>query len=103
MLSYLLKGVKLFPNNAENEKLSPYSVIKKSKRLISDDLWDKFSKRIFLIHARNDKIISYKNFQENVKLLNLSEHNTLVLTKGGHTQKKNELLLVAASLKFLNS
>ena len=103
MLSYLLKGVKLFPNNAENEKLSPYSVIKKSKRLISDDLWDNFSKRIFVIHARNDKIISYKNFQENVKLLNLSEQNTLVLTKGGHTQKKNELLLVAASLKFLNS
>ena len=103
MLSYLLKGVKLFPNNAENEKISPYSVIEKSKRLISGDLYDKFSERIFLIHARNDKIISYKNFQENVKLLNLSEQNTLVLTKGGHTQKKNELLLVAASLKFLNS
>jgi len=103
MLSYLLKGVKLFPNNAENGKLSPYSVIKKSKRLLSDDLWDNFSKRIFLIHARNDKIISYKNFQENVKLLNLSEQKTLALTKGGHTQKKNELLLVAASLKFLNS
>ena len=103
MLSYLLKGVKLFPNNAENEKLSPYIVIKKAKSLISDNLWDNFSKRIFLIHARNDKIISYKNFQENVKLLNLSGQNTLVLTKGGHTQKKNELLLVAASLKFLNS
>jgi len=103
MLRYLLKGVKLFPNNAENEKLSPYIVINKAKSLISDNLWDNFSKRIFLIHSRNDKIISYKNFQENVKLLNLSEQNTLVLTKGGHTQKKNELLLVAASLKFLNS
>jgi predicted alpha/beta-fold hydrolase len=103
MLSYLLKGVKLFPNTIENDKLSPYSVMKKTKHLISDDLWDNLSKRIFLIHARNDKIISYKNFQENVKMLNLSEQNTLVLSKGGHTQKKNELLLVAASLKFLNS
>ncbi|MHA1477201.1 MAG: alpha/beta fold hydrolase [Promethearchaeota archaeon] len=103
MLSYLLKGVKLFPNNTENDKLSPYSVIKKTKHLISDDLWDNFSERIFLIHARNDKIINYKNFQENVKMLNLPEQNTLVLSKGGHTHKKNELLLVAASLKFLNS
>lgn len=103
MLSYLLKGVKLFPNNVENEKLSPYSVIKNSKGFISDDLWDKFSKRIFLIHTTNDKIIRFKNFQENVKILNLSEQNTFVLNSGGHTQKKNELLLVATSLKFLNS
>jgi len=103
MLSYLLKGVKLFPNNAENEKLSPYSVIKNSKSFISDDLWDKFSKRVFLIHTTNDKIIKFKNFQENANILNLSEQNTLVLNRGGHTQKKNELLLVVASLKFLNS
>jgi pimeloyl-ACP methyl ester carboxylesterase len=103
ILSYLLKGVKLFPNKVENEKLSPYIVMKKSKDFISDDLWNWFSKRVYLIHARNDKIISFKNFQENVKLLNLPEQNTLVLNNGGHTQKKNELLLVAASLKFLNS
>lgn len=103
MLSYLLKGVKLFPNKVENEKLSPYLVIKNSKTFLSDDVWNIYSKRVFLIHTRDDKILRFKNFQENVKILNLSEQNTLVLNKGGHTQKKNELLLVAASLKFLGS
>jgi hypothetical protein len=103
MLSYLLRGVKLFPNKEENEKLSPYIVIEKFKRLISEDIWRNYSKRIFLIHARNDKIIKFKNFKENVELLDLSEENTLVLKKGGHTQKKNEIALVAASLNFFNS
>ena len=103
MLSYLIKGVKLFPNKKENEKLSPYIVIEKSKRLLPEDIWRNYSKRIFLIHARNDKIIKFKNFKENVELLDLSEKNTVVLNKGGHTQKKNELVLVAASLKFFNS
>ncbi len=103
MLSYLLKGVKLFPNKVENDKLSPYSVIKSSKQLLSEDAWSKLSKRVFLIHARNDKIIGFKNFQENVELLNLSAKNTLILNSGGHTQKKNELLIVASSIEFLNS
>ncbi len=103
MLSYLLKGVKLFPNKIENNKLSPYSIIESSKDSLSEDSWRKLSKKVSLIHAKNDKVIKFKNFQENVKLLNLSAQNTLVLNYGGHTQKKNELLLVAASLKFLNS
>jgi pimeloyl-ACP methyl ester carboxylesterase len=103
MLSYLLKGVKLFPNKIENKKLSPYFVIESSKQSLSEDIWNNLSKRVFLIHAKNDKVISFKNFQENVKLLNLSDQNTLVLNSGGHSQKKNELLIVASSLKFFDT
>jgi predicted esterase len=103
MLSYLMKGVKLFPNKKENEKLSPYVVIEQFKSLISDEEWEQYSQRVFLIHAKNDKIIKFKNFIENVTLLGITEKNTLILKKGGHTQKKNELLLVSASLKFFNS
>jgi len=103
MLSYLIKGVKLFPNNKENKKLSPYIVIEQFKSLISDEEWEQFSQKVFLIHAKNDKIIKFKNFKENVTLLGITEKNTLILKKGGHTQKKNELLLVSASLKFFNS
>jgi len=103
MLSYLMKGVKLSPNNRENEEISPYIVIEQFKRLISDEEWENYSRRVFLIHARNDRIIKFKNFKENVTLLGITEKNTLVLKKGGHTQKKNELLIVAASLDFFNS
>jgi len=103
MLSYLIKGVKLFPNKKENEKFSPYIVIEQFKSLISLEEWEQYSQRVFLIHAKNDKIIKFKNFKENVTLLGITEKNTLILKKGGHTQKKNELLLVSASLKFFNS
>ena len=103
MLSYLMKGVKLFPNSKENESLSPHIVIEQFKSLISDEEWKQYSQRVFLIHAKNDKIIKFKNFKENVTLLGITEKNTLILKKGGHTQKKNELLLVSASLKFFNS
>lgn len=103
MLSYLMKGVKLFPNTKENEKISPYIVIEKFKSLISNEEWENYSRRVFLIHARDDRIIKFKNFKENVSLLGITEKNTLILKKGGHTQKKNELLLVAASLDFFKS
>jgi len=103
MLSYLMKGVKLFPNGKENERLSPNIVIEQFKSLISAEEWDYYSRRVFLIHARNDGIIKFKNFEENVALLGIAEKNTLILKKGGHTQKKNELLLVASSLDFFKS
>ena len=103
MLSYLIKGVKLFPNTRENEELSPYIVIERFKSLITDEEWKYYSQRVFLIHARNDKIIKFKNFNENATLLDITEKNKLILKTGGHTQKKNELLLVAASLDFFNS
>jgi len=103
MLSYLMKGVKLFPNVKENEKISPYIVIEQFKSLISNEEWENYSRRVFLIHARDDRIIKFKNFKENVSLLGITEKNTLILKRGGHTQKKNELLLVAASLNFFKS
>jgi esterase/lipase len=103
MLSYFMKGVKLFPNNEENEKISPYIVIEQFKDLISEEKWKYYSQRVFLIHARNDAIIKFINFTENATLLGIPEKNTLILKKGGHTQKKNEILLVAASLDFFNS
>ncbi|MHA1233504.1 MAG: alpha/beta hydrolase [Promethearchaeota archaeon] len=103
MLSYLIKGVKLFPNREENEILSPYIVIEQFKNLISAEDWENYSQKVFLIHAKDDRIIKFKNFKENVALLGITEKNTLILKKGGHTQKKNELLLVAASIEFFNS
>lgn len=103
MLSYFLKGVKLFPKWEENLKLSPSIVINECKKDIPEEKLKKFSNRILLIHSRNDKIIKMINFEENVKALNLPEENRLIINKGGHTHKKNELILVGRSIKFLES
>ena len=72
----------------------------KIKSTLSQDDWKKFSKRVLLIHSRNDNVIPFLNFEENKSLLELSEENVLVLRKGGHMQKKNELAIVGAVLNF---
>lgn len=103
LLRYFFKGVKLFPTDEENEKLSPFMVINKIKQTLQEEDWKILSKRVLLIHCRNDKIIKLRNFEENSELLNISEQNKLLLRKGGHTNKKDELALVGVSLRFFNS
>jgi predicted esterase len=103
MLSYFLKGVKLFPKNEENERLSPYLLIEHVKKELALEEWKNLSKRIMLIHCVNDKIIKFKNFKENRRILETLEENVLILKKGGHSHKKNESALVGATLKFINS
>ena len=101
LLSYLIKGVKLLPKKSENEKISPLFQIKKVKSGSNDEKWQQLSKRVLLIHCRNDRIIKLKNFNENQDALDLPYDNQLILNKGGHNLKKNELILQGASLKFL--
>jgi predicted alpha/beta-fold hydrolase len=103
LLSYFLKGVKLFPDSKENQRLSPYMVIDHAKNTLSQELWEKFSKRVMLIHSKNDKIIKFKNFQETSFILKSPKNNLVILKKGGHSQKKNECALVGVTLSFLNS
>lgn len=101
--SYLMKGVDLIPEEEINNKISPYYVIKEAKRDSSPAEWKDLRERVFLIHSKNDKIIKFENFEDNMSLLELPSKNVLVLTKGGHMQKKNELALVGATLEFLKS
>ena len=103
LFSYYIKGVQLFPDDEENEKLSPYMVIENLKEQISEEDWKIFSKKVMLIHCKNDRVIRFKNFWQNKQLLELVDENLVILKKGGHSQKKNELALVGASLRFFSS
>ncbi|TFG23250.1 MAG: hypothetical protein EU529_07940 [Promethearchaeota archaeon] len=100
--SYLMKGINLKPNDEVNEQLSPYLIIKNLKNDFSQEEWKKFTNRVFLIHSRNDRIIPFKNFEENREILELSAENQLIMNKGRHIYKKDELAIVGAILKFLN-
>ncbi len=100
--SYFMKGVDLSPNENIDQKFSPYLVFKRLKNTLSQAEWNKFSQKVLLIHSKNDKIIPYLNFEENISILELPDENRLILKKGGHMQKKNELALVAATLNFFN-
>ncbi len=101
MLSYLVKSVKIFPNIEENIQLSPYLSIKKVKEEVTPEDWNDYSKRVMLIHCKNDRIIKFKNLEENRLVLESPERNVIILKKGGHSQKKNECILVGACLNFL--
>ncbi|MFX1259006.1 MAG: alpha/beta hydrolase [Promethearchaeota archaeon] len=100
--SYYMKGIKLSPDEEEHRKLSPAIAIEKVKKNSSKEEWGKFSEKVFLIHTRDDNIIEFNNFEELRNILELSDKNQLILSKGGHNQKKNELALVGATLKFFN-
>ena len=100
--SYLMKGINLKPNDDVNEQLSPYFIIKNLKNNFSQEEWKKFSSRVLLIHSRNDRIIPFKNFEENREILELSAENQLIMNKGRHIYKKDELAIVGAIFKFLN-
>ena len=99
-LSYRLKGINLKPSETENRNLSPYVIIKTLKAKINKEEWIKLSNRVFLIHAINDKVIPFKNFEENRDILELSAENLLIMEKGGHMLKKDEHALVGATLRF---
>jgi len=103
MLSYFLKGVKLFPSDEENKMLSPYLLIQNAKKELTLGEWKILSKKVMLIHCMNDRVIKFKNLKENKIILESPEKNILILKKGGHSQKKNESVLVGATLKFFNS
>lgn len=103
LIRYFFKGVKLIVKNDENERLSPYIIINNLKKSLPEEEWKKLSDRVLLIHSRNDRIIKLKNFEELSKILNLREENRLILKRGGHTNKKNELILVSLTLKFFSS
>ena len=101
-LSYRLKGINLTPNETENKKLSPYIIIRNLKAKITSEEWKKLSSRVFLMHARNDKVIPFKNFEDNRDILELSPENQLIMEIGGHMLKKDEHAIVGATLRFFN-
>lgn len=101
--SYYMKGVDLSPEEIIDQKFSPYMVIEGLKNTLSQAEWQRFSEKILLIHSKNDKIIPFINFEKNKSILELPDEKQLILRKGGHMQKKNELALVGATLKFFNS
>jgi esterase/lipase len=101
LLSYIIRGIPLFPDQATVRNLSPYLIFKKQKENLEAKNYEKLCERIYIIHAENDKVIKFRNFRENRSILNLPKKNQLVFKKGGHTMKKNELALVAGIIRFL--
>lgn len=59
--------------------------------------------QVFLIHAKDDRLVEFHSFEKNVSLLQLPADHTLVFEKGGHSLYRLECMIVAQILKWLNS
>jgi pimeloyl-ACP methyl ester carboxylesterase len=103
ILNYFIRGVKCFPNASTNEKLSPALFINAMIKQSGERVRKIIAQKVFLMHAKNDKIIRVNNFEENSRILDIPSYRKLLFNKGGHSLKKNELCLVAGVLKFFRS
>lgn len=58
--------------------------------------------QVYLIHAKNDILVEFSNFEKNVALLHLPADHTLVFEKGGHSLYRFEGMILAQIIKWLN-
>jgi len=58
--------------------------------------------RVFLAHCRDDTIVPFFNFEDNVRLLGLPKDNTIVFDSGGHYFLGKEKALVARLIYWFN-
>ncbi|MBA7572244.1 hypothetical protein ES708_14020 [subsurface metagenome] len=93
------------PLDEINYELSPVLQLTKSRRKFdNDDDWIDFtSKKLFLIHAKNDKIISFDSFLENRDIAKLisKNQNWEILNSGGHNFLQYELPLVSTIIAMM--
>ncbi len=104
-LRYTFFGVKMNPLDGINFELSPVLQLKKLRKdYANDDDWIDFtSKKLFLIHAKNDKIISFNSFLENRNIAKLKSiiHNWEIFNSGGHNFLQYELPLVSTIITMM--
>ncbi len=108
-LNYNLKGIKVYPPESINRKLSPYLIFKKSKDELNDESENKklewsemIHKKLLLIHSMTDSLIKVIHFKQNKKMLELKESNSILFKDGGHSQLKNEPAIISAIDEFFN-
>ncbi|MHA1804180.1 MAG: alpha/beta hydrolase family protein [Promethearchaeota archaeon] len=101
-LRYYIRGNILKIRKEQNLELSPVLKLKIYKKQVKPQEWKKLVERLLLIHAKNDKITKFFNFEELISFLDVPPSNQILFKKGGHLQKKNELLIVASIIEFFN-
>nr|MDO8087792.1 alpha/beta fold hydrolase [Candidatus Sigynarchaeum springense] len=60
------------------------------------------NRRVFLIHARDDRVVLVDQFEALRDALGLAPDSCLLIEKGGHAFFGQELLVLGAALKFFN-
>ncbi|MHA1312710.1 MAG: alpha/beta hydrolase [Candidatus Helarchaeota archaeon] len=88
--------------------VKPKKISEKTNRSISPEFIFKendpdLNSRVFLVHARDDDTISFKEFEKNRRALNLPDDQVLILERGSHMLLHQELLILSSALRFFKS
>lgn len=77
-----------------NVQISPVLALAAARQKMSPVEWTrKITNRVFLVHCTNDKTIRIEHFHANVSAIDLPPSQAFVLSRGGHTYLRAELLL----------
>lgn len=101
-IRYKLLGLKTNWPDAINEQISPAPALQKSRAQVSPATWSQMvNNRVFLVHVADDKVVTLDKQRKNAAVMNLPPSQVFVLSKGGHTALRAELLLVSTILHIL--
>ncbi len=91
-----MMGVKAAKISDEfNRSVSPEYVIDPKRKDMNE--------RVFLIHAKDDSIVAFSEFEKLRATLNLPDNHVLVLEQGGHIGTRQELLITAEAIRFFGT
>ena len=103
-LRYNFFRVPINPLPEINEEISPLLHLQHTRDNFGNDV--EFTRylnnTLYLIHARNDPIVSVSHFYQNRDSAQLTFSNWLLARRGGHNFVKHELILTAAIIAKLN-
>ncbi|MHA1999163.1 MAG: alpha/beta hydrolase family protein [Promethearchaeota archaeon] len=101
LIRYAFKGKLFFIGSKVNEMVSPLYFIRDLRKKYSDtrNFHDLVSNKVFLCHARDDRLVSFPNFRDNMEALELDEKNYFIFNSGGHLLLKKEAILLGLMLE----
>nr|MDO8111006.1 alpha/beta fold hydrolase [Candidatus Sigynarchaeota archaeon] len=104
LLRYLFKGELLYVSRQRNLKVSP---VHYALRIAQDcggqqNLQALVNEKLFMCHARNDTLVGYDNFKENVRAFSLPPSNQFIFKKGSHLLVRKESILIGLMYRFFN-
>ena len=102
-LRYNFFGVPINPLPAINKEISPLLHLQHSREAYGNSVeFSRYLNRtLYLIHAKNDPIVSVSHFNQNRDSAQLTFSNWLLARSGGHNLVKYETILTAAIIAKL--
>ncbi len=103
-MRFSLLGVPYHVPSEINARISPLLALTAARKSMSPEDWTRTIKnRVFLVHCINDKTIRIEHFRANVSAIDLPATQAIILSRGGHTYLRAELLLGSTLLHIFDA